>query len=152
MEKPRLNLKIFIPVLLSIFTALPSLILAQETLPNQPGLEDNSTNIDDLSNDPQQLKIWRCSQEEQVIAVEAKDNSIWQEMIEKGGWQCLEALSAIPGGDRKFSCEPQNTLGLVTVFWLEGKGAKQQMSSWMTELENQKGMTCTKDETNPFWQ
>ncbi len=146
MSHRKFSSKVAIAPLITLLTTFPVVVVAQDTIPNP------SNNIDNLPNDPQQLTTWRCTQEDQAIAVEAKDIKGWQEMIEKEGWQCQEELSIIPSGDRQFSCEPEETIGILTVVWLKGTEGKEQMTTWMNKLENQQGMTCTKDETNPFWQ
>ncbi|HAC63992.1 MAG TPA: hypothetical protein DCF68_10750 [Cyanothece sp. UBA12306] len=152
MKNFKLNSQIFLPVMMSYLIALPNIVLAQNSRTNLPEIENKPTDINELPNDSSQLTIWRCTQDKKMIVVEAKNVTIWQEMIEKGGWACIKALEPIPGGDRKFSCEPQEIIGIVTIFWLEGKGGKQQMTNWMNDLGNKNEMTCTKDETNVFWQ
>jgi hypothetical protein len=50
-----------------------------------------------------------------------------------------------------FSCEPEDTIGILTVIWLEGKEAKQQMQDWLGELAK-KDLTCTTSSTTQFWE
>lgn len=109
-------------------------------------------NVDDLPNDPQQLRTWQCSQTDKTIAVEAKDVPIWKDLIEGGGWKCDEQVPNIPADKPTFSCEPQEIIGILTVFWLGGKGGKDQMTTWMNELANTNNMTCTLNETNKYWE
>ncbi|PSF35043.1 hypothetical protein C7H19_18040 [Aphanothece hegewaldii CCALA 016] len=114
----------------------------------------SGTNIDELPDDPQQMKTWRCRQGDRAIVIEAKDVSIstWQGIIETQGWQCVEELSTISDDERTFSCESNNgVINIVTAIWLEGKGGKQQMQTWMNELQS-KNMTCTADFTNQYWE
>lgn len=113
--------------------------------------EMNGTNVDELPDDPQQMRTWRCTQEDKAIVVEAKDVPIWKEMVEGERWQCMEELSVIPPNDRKISCEPSEIIGILTIFWLEGKGGKQQMQEWMDRLTEEQGMVCTLEKTTLDW-
>lgn len=133
-----------------VLNLIPFPLLAQVFSQSQRELD--GTNIDDLPNMPQQMRTWRCSQGNQAVAVEAKDTSIWQEVIETNGWQCLEQLSVISDNERKFSCEPNegNFVAIITTIWLEGKEGKQQMQTWMNALQS-KNMTCTTSMTNQDW-
>ncbi len=126
------------------FSLIPYPVLAQIPSPSE-------TNIDDLSDDPQQMRTWRCRQADKAIQIEAKDTSIWQGIIATQGWQCLEQISVIPDDVPKFSCESNgDVINIVTAIWLEGKGSKQQMQTWMNALKS-KNMTCTVNSTNPYW-
>lgn len=120
---------------------------------SSPVLAQSQTNIDDLPNLPQRMRTWRCSQGNQAIAVEAKDDSLWKEIIETNGWQCSEQLSVIPDNEHQFSCEPTegDFIAIITTTWLEGKGGQQQMQTWMNALQS-KDMTCTTSVTNPYWE
>ena len=134
---------------LSFLSFVPPEIQAQ--IPPEPAPEIDGTNIDALPDNPQQMRTWRCTESDQAIVVEAKDVPIWKEMIEGDGWRCIQELSVIPANDRKFSCDPSEVIGILTVFWLEGKGGKQQMQDWMEQLNKQQGMVCTMGTTNPYW-
>jgi hypothetical protein len=141
--------------LITVGTALSFLSFVlqgiQAQIPPEPASEMDGTNIDELPDDPQQMRIWRCTQADKTIVVEAKDVPIWKEMIEGDGWQCTEELSFIPANERKFSCEPSEIIGILTVFWLEGKGGQQQLQDWMDRLNKQQGMICTMDKTSPYF-
>ena len=116
-----------------------------------PPLDTNAPNIDEVPDDPQQLRTWRCNHGNRAIAVEAKDVA-WRSAIETDGWQCLEELSYIPANKPQFSCEPdESTLGLLTVTWLTGKDGKAQMQAWMDDFSASTNQICTVDTTNPFW-
>lgn len=130
-----------------LFNLIPSVVLAQ--IVSQSQRQINDTNIDDLPNLPQELRFWRCSAEDKAITVEAKDTSVWQEIIETNGWQCSEQLSVIADNENQFSCEPteSNLDAIITTTWLEGKGGEQQMQSWMNAFQS-KGMTCTTESSN----
>lgn len=141
---------------ITVSSALISLILFPLSLLAQtpsPPVESDSSSPDNLPSAeyPNQLKIWLCQQGDKAIAVQAKDTSIWQEIIEGGGWQCAQQLSVTPGGDLTFSCEPEDTIGILTVIWLEGKEGKQQMEDWLGELAK-KNLTCTTSSTTQFWE
>ena len=112
----------------------------------------SGTNIDDLPDDSQQEKTWRCTQTDKAIAVEVKDVQGWKEIIEEEGWQCAQELSVIPDSDRKFTCEPAEIIGILTVIWLQGKGGKQQMQTWMNKLAQSKGMVCQASQTTEYWE
>ena len=131
-------------------TFYPLAIHAQLPSTPQPGMNDN--NIDDLPGDSNQLKSWRCTNADRAVEVEVKDVTLWQETVEEEGWQCQESISTIPANDRQFSCEPDETIGILTVTWLEGKGGRQQMQNWIDQLAQSRGMICTLRETTPYWE
>ncbi|MEB3175037.1 MAG: hypothetical protein VKN60_07625 [Cyanobacteriota bacterium] len=113
---------------------------------SQPGL-------DDVDNDPSQVLTWVCRQQDKLIAVESKDIKNWQAVADaQGAWQCQQNIPQIPDQSLSFSCEPAEKIGLLSVYWLQGAGGKAQMTAWMTALANQRGMVCTADKTNPYWQ
>jgi hypothetical protein len=119
-------------------------------VPSLPKPLNQNTNLEDLPNNSQQQRSWECSQGKNAIEVEAKDVSIWKEMIEQGGWECQEQLTAISEGDLKFSCDPSEPIGLLTVVWLSGEGGKQQMQTWIDELNNRQGMVCRMGKVQPW--
>ncbi|WP_373478344.1 hypothetical protein [Geminocystis sp.] len=109
--------------------------------------------VDDLPNDPNQLKTWYCNQGNQGILVEVKMVTNWQETMEMetNQWQCQEQLINIPDNAVQFSCESdENTINLITVTWLKGNEGKSPLKNWINTFENQ-NMACTIDLTNPFW-
>jgi hypothetical protein len=72
--------------------------------------------------------------------------------MSEGGWECRQNLSSVPDDSLQFSCESNETpINIITLTWLAGEGGKQQMKTWMAAFQN-RGMTCTTDETNPFWE
>jgi hypothetical protein len=108
-------------------------------------------NVDDLPNDPNQMKIWYCNNASQEVLVEVKMIKNWQEVIENNQWQCQEQLVNISDNDPQFSCESdESSLNLITIIWLKGDEGKTQMKNWISAFENQ-NMACTIDSTNPFW-
>ncbi len=117
----------------------------------KPNIEINTPNIDDLSNDPQQMFSWRCFQGNKAIAVEVKDVDNWQKMLDGQSWSCKQDLSVIPGESGKFSCTPPEDIGILTVYWLQGEDAKEQMQTWFDYLSNNQNMVCYKTRSNKFW-
>jgi hypothetical protein len=140
---------ILIGTTLGLISFIPQQIQAQT--PPAPSPQMDGSNIDELPDNPQQMRTWRCTQLDKSILVEAKDVPIWKEMIEGEGWQCMEDLSAISSDERKLSCDPSEVIGILTIIWLEGKGGKQQMQDWNDQLDQQQGMVCTMDSTSPYW-
>lgn len=134
-----------------VYSFFPNLVFAQIQFPSNAPSDINQTNIDDLPNNVQQMTTWGCRQQNQFVSVEVKDVTNWQEVIETNGWQCAEQLSAIPDNSPQFSCESNNgDINIITTTWLTGTGGKQQMQSWIKAFQDM-SMTCTTDETNPFW-
>ena len=146
---PLFKLLIF-SLTLTYVTYIPAHLTAQT--PNQPEVEMDGTNVDNLPNDPQQMTTWRCNQEDKEIVVEVKDVDIWQKMLKNEGWQCQETLSVIPSGQEKFSCTPSKDIGILTIFWVKGQGEKEQMKAWLDELRKNPGMVCYISSSNQFWE
>jgi hypothetical protein len=94
---------------------------------------------------------WRCVNGNQVISVEVKDVENWQNMLNNQSWSCQEDLSVIPGESGKISCTPQEGIGILTISWLQGEGAKEQMQTWFDYLSTKQKMVCYKTRTNKFW-
>ena len=111
--------------------------------------EINNSNVDDLPNDPQQMLSWRCFKGNKAIAVEVKDVNNWQKMLDNQDWSCKKDLSVIPGESGKISCTPRDDIGILTVYWLQGEGSKEQMQTWLDYWS--KDMACYKAQTNKFW-
>lgn len=106
-------------------------------------------NTDDLPNNSDQMKTWSCSLGNQAVLVEEKMVKNWQEIMEN--WQCQEQLVNIPDNAPQFSCESdENEINLITITWLKGDNPKSVMKNWITAFQEQ-NMTCTVDQTNPFW-
>jgi len=116
-------------------------VKAQEIAQANPG---------ELPNNSQQMKSWQCVQGDSMIAVQAKDVNFWQPVIEGEGWKCLEGSVDIAGNDRQFSCEPDETIGILTVTWLKGKAGKQQMESWVEKIEKDQNLSCTVNESSQY--
>jgi hypothetical protein len=113
--------------------------------------ESDNGSLDDLPDDPNQMTIWTCLQENKKIEVEAQDESTWKEITEKSGWECSQQISNQAGGDIQFSCQPEEgTLGILTFTWLEGKGGKEQMQAWMQELADRPDMNCQMATVQPW--
>ena len=129
-------------MLIGTFLILP-IFSVQAQVPSLPPIKQNSPNLGDLPNDPTQQKNWLCTQGDQRIAVAAKEVQGWKELIEKQGWQCREGNADIPAQTLGFSCEPEQTLGILTVYWLNGSNGQQQLSQWRDKLAAQQGMVCT---------
>jgi hypothetical protein len=129
-------------MLIGTWLILP-IFSVQAQVPSLPPIKQNSPNLGDLPNDPTQQKNWLCNRGDQRIAVAAKEEKGWKELIEKQGWQCGEGNTDIPDQTLGFSCEPEQTLGLLTVYWLNGSNGQQQLSQWRDKLASQQGMVCT---------
>ena len=117
----------------------------------KPNLVADITNLGDLPNDPQQMLSWKCVNGNKAIAVEVKDVDNWQKMLDSQSWSCQEDLSVIPGESGKFSCTPQEDIGILTVVWLQGEGGNEQMQTWFDSLSKNQKMVCYKTRTNKFW-
>ena len=92
-----------------------------------------------------------CLQENKKIEVEAKDESIWKEIIENSGWKCSQQVSSQASGDIQFMCQSDaGNLALLTFTWLEGEGAKEQMQAWMEELAARPDMNCQPGTVQPW--
>jgi hypothetical protein len=138
--------------LLSSFCLVCTPLQAQTPiLPPPPTSENGNPNIDDLPNNPQQMKTWVCNQDNKAITVAAKDVKTWKPIIEGEGWECQEKIPMIAGGEPQLSCEPEEIIGILTVTWLQGKDWKPQMGSWLSQLKGQ-GLSCTVSKTNPYWE
>jgi hypothetical protein len=123
-----------------------------DSLPNANDALQQS-NVDDVLRDPTQLTIWVCNSGDKMVAVEVKDISFWNQLTQESKvWQCAQKLPDIPGKKQTFSCEPTETMGLISVYWLKGDGGQDQMKSWMTALTNKYNMVCTTSETNKYWE
>ena len=103
-----------------------------------------------LPNNAQQQKSWQCVQKDKAIAVLAKDVNVWKSVIEGDGWQCQETVVDIQGNDRQFSCEPNDTIGVLTVTWLQGTEGKQQMTNWVEKMEKDNNLSCTVNESSQY--
>ncbi len=113
----------------------------------------SESDVDDITDQPDQLVTWVCKNGNKTVAVEVKEMEDWQDSVNKDQtWECEQNLPAIEPGDATFSCETNETMGLITVFWLEGKGGKAEMTSWMNNLANDHNMVCTHGQSNPFWE
>lgn len=115
----------------------------QAQMPSVPPIKPNSPNLGDLLSDPTQQKNWICNQGDQRISVAAKEVKGWKVLIEKQGWQCSQGNTDIPDKTPGFSCEPEQTLGILTVYWLNGSNGQQQLTQWRDDLASQQGMVCT---------
>ncbi len=108
--------------------------------------------LDDVSNDPSQLITWICKNQDKAIALEAKEITTWNAVINSDGtWQCDQNIPTIPDGSLSFSCESNDSLNLLSVYWLQGNGDKAQMKSWMNDLANARSMVCTTRKSNQYW-
>lgn len=105
--------------------------------------QNHHQNTGELPDDPNQLRTWVCAMGTDRIAVSAKDVKGWKEMVEKPGWKCTEENTDIPDGALNLSCEPEQTLGILTVYWLGGKNGKKQLTVWKNNLAEKHGMICT---------
>jgi hypothetical protein len=124
-------------------------------IPSTPSLPSNlnPTNPQpsgDLPNNTTQMRSWVCVKESDRIAVAAKEVKGWKDLIEKQGWKCTEGNTDIPDKTLSFSCEPDSTIGILSVYWLGGKNGKKQLSSWQDDLGKQQGMVCTLNNTQLF--
>ncbi|MEB3311382.1 MAG: hypothetical protein VKJ02_14235 [Snowella sp.] len=131
---------------------VPNLPTPQDRVPNAQDVLRNQ-NLDDITNDPQQLKTWLCRSGSQQIAVEIKEIAFWNQLTEANkNWKCTQTIPTIPDKTRSFSCEPTDTMGLISVYWLKGDQGKETMKGWMNTLANQYNMVCTRTQTNSFWE
>ncbi|MCT0252478.1 hypothetical protein KQ311_01210 [Synechocystis sp. CS-94] len=122
---------------------------------NIPTVEEalDNPDVDDITDQPDQLITWVCKSGDKTVAVEVKELQNWQETVDPDQtWQCEQNIPVVDPGDSTFSCETNATMGLITVFWLEGEGGKAEMTSWMNNLANNQNMVCTHGQTNPFWE
>lgn len=131
---------------------IPTLPLPGDQIPNaQDSLK--SPQLDDITNTPTQLTTWVCNNGDRQVAVETKEISFWNQLTEANkDWKCAQNIPTIPDKKRSFSCEPNDTMGLISVYWLQGKGGKTTMSGWMDSLANKHNMVCTRTETNVYWE
>jgi hypothetical protein len=131
---------------------IPTLPLPGDQIPNaQDSLK--SPQLDDITNTPTQLTTWVCNNGDRQIAVETKEISFWNQLTEANkDWKCAQNIPTIANKKRSFSCEPNETMGLISVYWLKGKEGKTTMSGWMDSLANKHNMVCTRTETNVYWE
>ncbi len=130
----------------------PTLPYPQDKVPTaQDSLQNPQLN--DITNTPDQLITWVCNNGDQQIAVETKEITFWNQLTEANkNWQCSQNIPTIADKKRSFSCEPSDTMGLISVYWLKGKDGKTTMQSWMDGLANKYNMVCTRAETNIYWE
>lgn len=137
---------------LNTFPKVPSLPTPQDKIPKAQDVLKNP-GLDDINNTPQQLTTWVCNNGNKQIAVETKEISFWNQLTEANkNWQCSQNIPAIADKTRSFSCEPNDTMGLISIYWLKGKDGKTTMQGWMNGLANKYNMVCTKTETNAYWE
>jgi hypothetical protein len=149
MKSPLARVSVTILAGVCCLFGVPDSLTAQ--VPSTPEAESDNGSLDDLPDDPNQMNIWTCLQENKKIEVEAQDESIWKEIIEKSGWECSQQIPNQAGGDIQFSCEPEEgTLGILTFTWLEGEGGKEQMQVWMEELADRPDMNCQMGTVQPW--
>ncbi len=130
----------------------PTLPLLGDQIPNAQDSLKNSQ-LDDITNTPTQLTTWVCNNGDRQIAVETKEISFWNQLTAANkDWKCAQNIPTIPDKKRSFSCEPNDAMGLISVYWLQGKGGKTTMSGWMDSLANKYNMVCTRTETNVYWE
>ncbi|MEB3120910.1 MAG: hypothetical protein VKL41_06770 [Snowella sp.] len=130
----------------------PTLPLPGDQIPNAQDSLKNSQ-LDDITNTPTQLTTWVCNNGDRQIAVETKEISFWNQLTAANkDWKCAQNIPTIPDKKRSFSCEPNDAMGLISVYWLQGKGGKTTMSGWMDSLANKYNMVCTRTETNVYWE
>ena len=130
-------LSIFLIISLGIVPILPPRTLAQ------------TPNIYELPGDGQQLRTWLCQKDKSLIAVEAKDVQNWKPLVDKEAWTCDEQTTNIPIGVSRLSCEPQDTIAIVRIFWLKGTGGEEQLGLWGDSLATE-GMICTTGQVTPL--
>jgi len=141
-----------VPSLQNQIPKTPTLPLPGDQIPNAQDSLKNSQ-LDDITNTPTQLTTWVCNNGDRQIAVETKEISFWNQLTEANkDWKCAQNIPTIPDKKRSFSCEPNDTMGLISVYWLQGKGGKTTMSGWMDSLANKYNMVCTRTETNVYWE
>lgn len=121
----------------------PLNLLAQSSF--QLVAESNPSSLDDLPDDPEQMMIWKCSDQDSSILVEAKNDNIWKSVIDPNNWNCQPGLSDTSEGNLKFTCEPteESMISLVTVTWLTGNDQTRQMGQWLHELADEHNMICS---------
>ena len=148
-----------IPSVPKIPTVSPLQNQIPKTLPSSgdqiPNAQDSLKNpqLDDITNTPTQLTTWVCNNGDRQIAVETKEISFWNQLTEANkDWKCAQNIPTIANKKRSFSCEPNDTMGLISVYWLTGKDGKTTMSGWMDSLANKHNMVCTRTETNVYWE
>jgi hypothetical protein len=129
--------QIFLIISLGIAPILPPRTLAQ------------TPNLDELPGDVQQLRTWLCQKDKSLIAVEAKDVQNWKSLIDKEAWTCDEQTTNIPIGVNRLSCEPQDNIAIVRIFWLKGTGGEGQLGLWGDSLATE-GMICTTGQVTPL--
>lgn len=120
-----------------------------------PSVKDalSEPGLDDITDQPTQLETWVCKSGNNLIAVETKEMDDWQSLINKDEtWQCDQNIPTMPDNSPSFSCESSSTMGLLSVYWLQGSGGKAQMKTWMNDLANIQNLVCTRSQTNPFWE
>jgi hypothetical protein len=126
-----------------------STILSLATFTSYP-IQAQNNNLGDLPNDRQQMKSWKCERADKAIEVEAKNVAIWKETIEEEGWKCQEKVSDTTSKTLQFSCEPNDTIGILTVVWLQGEDANEQMETWIKKLGDRQGISCQMAQTEPW--
>jgi hypothetical protein len=130
----------------------PTLPYPQDKVPNAQDSLKNPK-LDDITNTPTQLTTWVCNNGDKQIAVETKEITFWNQLTEANkSWQCSQNIPTIADKKRSFSCEPNDTMGLISVYWLKGKDGKATMQGWMDSLANKYNMVCTRTETNVYWE
>ena len=141
---------------LIIANGLTSPVNAQVSpLDSVPSAKDalSESGLDDITDQPTQLVTWVCNSGKNTIAVETKEMDDWQSLINKDEtWQCDQNIPTMPDNSPSFSCESSTNMGLLSVYWLNGKGGKAQMKTWMNDLANTQNLVCTRSQTNPFWE
>ena len=142
-----------IPKVPSLQNQIPkTLPLSGDQIPNAQDSLKNPQ-LDGITNTPTQLTTWVCNNGDRQIAVETKEISFWNQLTEANkDWKCAQNIPTIANKKRSFSCEPNETMGLISVYWLKGKEGKQTMSGWMNSLANKYNMVCTRTETNVYWE
>ncbi|ACB50608.1 unknown [Crocosphaera subtropica ATCC 51142] len=121
----------------------PLTLLAQST--SQLTAQNNPSNLDELPNIADQMNSWICSDQEDKILIEARDDSDWKLIIDPKSWKCQSGVSENSPGNLKFTCEPiaGGNLSLLSVTWLSGNDQNQQMGKWIHELANEHSMSCS---------
>ncbi|MEA5511622.1 hypothetical protein VB715_17755 [Crocosphaera sp. UHCC 0190] len=129
-----------------------SLLFTSLNLSAQLRAESNPNNLDDLPNDPGQMLSWTCNYQEDGILVEAKNDKIWKDIIEKKDWNCQQGLSDTPTGTLKFTCEPTDDgiISLLTITWLQGTDENRLMGQWIHQFADEYNMICRMAKVD-FW-
>lgn len=128
---------------------VPAPLTAQ--VPSTPETESDNESLDNLPDDPNQMRSWACSQGDKKIEVEAQDESVWTETIKGSEWECSQQVSNLGSGALQFTCEPEEgTVGILTVTWLSGSGGQEQMEAWMKELEARPALGCQMGQVQPW--